>query len=117
MAMSSAWDPEDPEFEDEKHGPSLDLAHHVAAKYQGVGTPPLISRSTVQRTSVSPASPTMTLAHPPNSQQPQGAASSMETQLPSQSMGAPSGSSDARAISDKVYEIMKRELMTSQSRR
>jgi hypothetical protein len=124
MINARAQDTEDPDFEDEGPGnsgfalgTSGSLASQVVAKYQSAGRPPMISRSLAQGAPTSPASPSMALAHPPTSQQPKDPVSPMEAQQPSDSTGSSAGSSDARAISDQVYDIMKRELKTSKERK
>ena len=124
MINARAQDTQDLDIEDEGPGDpgfvlgrSGSLASQVAAKYQSAGRPPMILRSLAQGSPAAPASPSMALAHPPTSQQPKDPVSPMEAQPPSDSTGSSAGSSDARAISDQVYDIMKRELKTSRDRK
>ena len=95
---------------------SAQLARQVSAKYQISTAAPQIARSFAPGGEAGPASPDMTLAHPPHSQQPKDPVSQMEVKPPSDSTGSPSAPADARAISDQVYEIMKRELLSSRGR-
>jgi len=124
MINARAQDIQDPDIEDEGPGDasfvlgrSGSLASQVVAKYQSAGRPPMISRSLAQGPPAAPAGPSMALAHPPTSQQPKDPVSPMEAQPPSDSTGSSAGSSDARAVSDQVYDIMKRELKTSRERK
>jgi len=125
--MNSAQDALDPDREDQHFddpnsgrgtaiGRSASFARQVAAKYQGSAELPMVSRSEAPGDPTGPASPDMTLAHPPNSQQPGDPVSPMEAQPQSQSTGAPSKPPDARAIADKVYGMMKKELKKSKDR-
>ena len=125
--MNSAQDAPDPDREDQHGdgslaggrsgiGQSVNFARQVAAKYQGSAESPKVSRTAEPDAPTGPAAPDMTLAHPPNSQQPGDPVSEMEAKPQSKSTGAPSKPIDARAISDQVYGLMKKELKTSKDR-
>jgi hypothetical protein len=92
---------------------SAQFARQIASKYQTHQAAPFVARTAMSGGSV----PDMPLAHPPDSQQPKDAVDPAEAEPPSDSTGSSSGASDACAISDQVYDLMKKELQTSNSRK
>jgi hypothetical protein len=92
---------------------SAQFARQIASKYQTTQAAPFVARTAMSGGLV----PDMPLAHPPDSQQPKDAVDPAEAEPPSDSTGSASGAIDARAISDQVYDLMKKQLQTSNSRK
>ena len=95
---------------------SAQFARQIASRYLNTSSEPFVARSAM---SGGPglAAPEMPLAHPPLSTQPKDAVDPMEAEPPSDSAGSPAGAIDARAISDQVYDLMKKELRSSSGRK